>query len=192
MNYSKRQLEIIEASLDIIKENGIENLTTKKIAEKIGISEAGLYRHFKSKLEITLEILNYFKEKAIETLNSIPENYSKVEQIKYILEKKAKEFSEKPGLVVLILLEEIIPPQPVLTEKIREIISLNKTKLKEIIVEGQRNGEIRTDIDPEILFQIIIGSFRFIVTRWRIENFKYDIVYEFKKLWDGIEKFLRR
>ena len=52
MNFTERQIEIIDASKDLIGRKGIQNLTIKNLAKKMSFSEPALYRHFKDKTEI--------------------------------------------------------------------------------------------------------------------------------------------
>ena len=49
---SERQKEIINASLEIIAENGIQSLTIKNLSKKIGLVESAIYRHYESKTQI--------------------------------------------------------------------------------------------------------------------------------------------
>lgn len=44
-----RQLEILERALELVQETGLANLTLKKVAERVGFTEAAIYRHFESK-----------------------------------------------------------------------------------------------------------------------------------------------
>ena len=50
--YSATQKKIIQESVVIIAELGIDSLTIKKIAERLNFTDAALYKHFKSKEEI--------------------------------------------------------------------------------------------------------------------------------------------
>jgi TetR/AcrR family fatty acid metabolism transcriptional regulator len=59
--FTDRQIEIMEAATNRISKYGIQNLTIKTLAEDIGLSEPALYRHFKSKNEILLSLLEYFQ-----------------------------------------------------------------------------------------------------------------------------------
>ncbi len=56
-----RQEEIINASIEIISEKGIQNLTIKNLSKAIGISEPAIYRHFDCKMDILLTILSKFE-----------------------------------------------------------------------------------------------------------------------------------
>ena len=60
MEFSERQIEIMEAATMRIDQYGIQELTIKNLAADLHLSEAALYRHFKSKNEILLGLLSYF------------------------------------------------------------------------------------------------------------------------------------
>ena len=52
MKFTRRQIEIINAATQLIGDTGINNVTTKNLAEEMGFSEPALDRHFISKTEI--------------------------------------------------------------------------------------------------------------------------------------------
>ena len=45
-----RKDQIALTAIDIISEGGTQNLSMVKIAERIGVTDAALYKHFKSKM----------------------------------------------------------------------------------------------------------------------------------------------
>ena len=51
MKRTKRQDEILDIALNLLADGGVKNLTMKRIAESIGVSEPAVYRHFKNKTE---------------------------------------------------------------------------------------------------------------------------------------------
>jgi AcrR family transcriptional regulator len=53
---SERRAEILEVSLSLFARHGLHGVTTRQIAEAAGISEALLYRHFRSKDELFEEL----------------------------------------------------------------------------------------------------------------------------------------
>jgi AcrR family transcriptional regulator len=52
----ERRAEILEQSLSLFARHGLHGVTTRQIAEAAGISEALLYRHFRSKEELYEEL----------------------------------------------------------------------------------------------------------------------------------------
>lgn len=47
-----RQRQIVDAARKVIIKYGSEHVTVKRIAKEVGISEAAIYRHYKSKRDI--------------------------------------------------------------------------------------------------------------------------------------------
>ena len=52
-----RRPEIIAAAQELIRTQGLANVTTRSIAERAGCSEAALYVHFDSRLKLLLAVL---------------------------------------------------------------------------------------------------------------------------------------
>ena len=59
-SFTERQIEIMQAATQRIDKYGIQDLTIKNLAADLQLSEAALYRHFKSKNDILMGLLNYF------------------------------------------------------------------------------------------------------------------------------------
>ena len=103
MNYSKRQIEIIEAATILIGQKGIQNLTTKNLAAEIGFSEPALYRHFDNKTAILQAVLGYYREIMKDGLEQIIlYNNTGKEKIKDILNFQFFHFSKNPAIVMVI------------------------------------------------------------------------------------------
>ncbi len=52
-----RRRQVAEAALRTIAEDGVSRFTTRAVAERVGISDSTLFRHFGSKEEIVLEAM---------------------------------------------------------------------------------------------------------------------------------------
>jgi AcrR family transcriptional regulator len=58
MTGDERRQEIIRAAMDVFSRSGFSGSTTRKIAERAGISEAMIYSHFKDKEELYSAIID--------------------------------------------------------------------------------------------------------------------------------------
>ncbi|MDD2684515.1 MAG: helix-turn-helix domain containing protein, partial [Candidatus Cloacimonetes bacterium] len=45
-------MEIVQAAIQVIARQGYEKLTTKNLANSLGVTDASLYRHFDSKKDL--------------------------------------------------------------------------------------------------------------------------------------------
>jgi len=185
---TERQKEIIEVALELISKKGIQGLTIKNLAKEIGITEPAIYRHYDSKIDILIAVLELFKHNTEHLFEKELNNDSKaIDKIEHLFTKHFTSFSATPSLVSVIFSEEIFRNEPILINKISEVIDKNDKILTTIIVKGQKSGEIRSDIEAKYLSIIIIGTLRLFVKKWQFSAFSYNLPKEGKKLIDSIK-----
>jgi AcrR family transcriptional regulator len=189
---SERQQQIMDESIKIIDDKGIQGLTIKNLSKAIGISEPGIYRHFESKTEILLSILNNFKEMA-EMLSGLMKDFegTAFEKIDFMFSRMLDMFSETPSMVSVIFSEEIFKNEELLKLKITEVLNMHAQTIEYIITKGQEENNVRKDIEVKTLALIIMGSLRLLVKRWDLNNHNFDLNNEGSKLIKGLEKILR-
>jgi len=71
MELSTRQLEIIEATGKLLTTSGLSGLTIKNLAKEMHFAESAIYRHFSSKEEIIVSMLQYLANNTETRLNKI-------------------------------------------------------------------------------------------------------------------------
>lgn len=54
---NKRKQRIIDATIEVLKENPIEETTVRKIASRAGLTTGALYHHYKNKDEILFDVM---------------------------------------------------------------------------------------------------------------------------------------
>ncbi len=190
---SERQEQIVEESIKIIDKKGIQGLTIKNLSKAIGISEPGIYRHFESKTEILLSILNNFKDMAI-MLSRMMETFeaSAIEKIDFMFSKMLELFSETPSMVSVIFSEEIFKNEEVLKSRIVEILNLHTQTIENIISIGQTEKNIRGDVDEKSLALLAMGSLRLLVKKWDMNNHNFNLNFEGEKLITVLGTVLRK
>jgi AcrR family transcriptional regulator len=192
-NQTERQTEILLVVLELIGKKGIQGLTIKNISKEIGISEPAIYRHFASKSDILLGVLSNFKEMAI-MLSEIVENYNAAatEKLDFLFSRMLDLFSETPSMVSVIFSEEIFNNDETLKSKINEIVTLHTNTIEAIILNGQNENNIRTDIDEKSLALIVMGSFRLLVKKWEFSNHSFNLMEKGKTHIQIINKVLSK
>ena len=191
--FSERQAEIIEKSIEIIADKGIQGLTIKNLSKEIGISEPAIYRHFESKTAILIAILSTFEDMA-EMLGLMMENSedTAIEKIEYLFNKMTDVFTGTPSLVSVIFSEEIFKNEDVLKQKITGILNKNEETIENIIKIGQEKGEVRTDIDFKNIALIFMGSLRLLVKRWDLNAYNFNLKEEGDKLTKSLQTIIAK
>lgn len=189
--YTERQNQIIQESIQLIAEKGIQGLTIKNISKAIGITEPAIYRHFESKNDIILGIISTMKSSTDAELSNINENNPTIDKIKKMIQGHTNRFIKNPSLTAIIFSEEIFNNNSILAKPIRIMMKLNQNKLIAMIEKGQASREIRVDIKAEQISLMVIGSFRFLVSKWHIMNFDFDLKKDVDEMLNAIEIVLK-
>jgi len=191
MKLTDRQNELVQAAIHIIANKGYEKLTTKNLAAHIGVTEAALYRHFKSKRELVTMVLCYFEFLSCRVLSDIKEmGCSNLECIKAFVMNRYELFSENPDLAKVMFSEELFKNDHAFISQYQSIMHIHKQEVEKFIIAAQEEGLISTSIKPIHLFRIIIGSMRLIVSQWNMSGGAFDLIKEGKDLIDTIIKMI--
>ena len=188
--FSERQQQIVETAIKLIADKGIQNLTTKNLANEIGISEPALYRHFNNKLEILKAVITHFQitmKPALEKLNKSVSSLNKIES--FILEH-LKIISQNPNFAKVIFSEANFQNEDDLILKMNNMMKQSHKILETVVQSGQHNNEIRSDINSLSIIRMIIGSMRLLVTQWSMSGMIFNLETEGKQLSDDIKKLI--
>ncbi|MFA7137274.1 MAG: TetR/AcrR family transcriptional regulator [Bacteroidia bacterium] len=186
-----RQQEIIDTALEIIATTGIQGLTIKNLAKHIGISEPAIYRHYENKISILIAILDFFKSNGEQIFCSQTNSDEKpIRKIEQIFERHFQLFEKKPSLVCVIFSEEIFRNEPILQEKIKEIMDMSSRVITAMVEEGQAKGEIIASIESKYLTLIIMGSLRMMVKKWQMGDASFHQQKEMSSLFATLRKLI--
>ncbi len=189
--FTQRQQQIMNASIELIAEQSIQGLTIKNIAHKIDLTEGAIYRHFPSKNDILLGILLSFKETSKQTLvESCASDLPALGQIESIFMRNVQYFNKKPAVTAVIFSESIFQNEAHLSKEVFMVLEMHERALNCIIERGQKQNEIRNDIEQKELTRVVIGSIRYTVKKWRLSNFSFDLKAEFVLILDCLKKML--
>lgn len=192
MELTDRQLEIMDAACRRIDEYGIQELTTKNLAADLGVSEAALYRHFKSKNDILEAVLDlFFHSLKREIKNVLDAAMPHNQRICRFMLVPFTLFKQNPAIVGVIFSDGIFQFDQALRMRIQNIIQFNQQTLLGILRAGQESGEIRTDMSPFELAPMVMGTMRFTVLKWKLEKHSYDLLTEGVKACESVEKVIR-
>jgi AcrR family transcriptional regulator len=192
MEITERQQQIINVSLELIAESGIQSLTIKNLAKKIGFAESAIYRHYENKIQILLAILDFFRQNtAMFFINQLNSNANALQKIEILFQNHFAKFTASPSLVAVIFSEEIFRNEKELSEKVTEIMNGNTANLKTIIEAGQSAGEIRADIEAAHMAVIILGSLRMFVKKWQMSNYNFNLIEKGAEFTNSIKELIK-
>ena len=175
MDITPRQLEIIEAAGKILTASGVSGLTIKNLAKEMQFSESAIYRHFKSKEEIIIAMLNYLADNIDKRLSNLDNSLTPDEKFKALFADQFRFFKLNPHFVVAVFSDGLMEQSQVINEALLKLMNVKIKQLMPIIMEGQQKGIFTNAITTDELMHIIMGTFKLQMFKWRIANFEFDI-----------------
>jgi|SRR5690554_398307 len=188
---SARQIELIEAAGKILTKLGVSGLTTKNLAAEMKFSESAIYRHFASKEEIIVAMLNYMAENMEERYSTACQaGESTKEQLKCLFENQCDFFSKHPYFVAAVFSDGLMEQSQAINDSILKVMSVKRKYLIPILARGQENGDFNSSIQTADLADIIMGVFRLQILKWKLSNFSFDIKSKGANLTNSLLKLI--
>ncbi|HRQ99472.1 MAG TPA: TetR/AcrR family transcriptional regulator [Candidatus Syntrophosphaera sp.] len=188
---TERQEQIILTAIALIAREGYKNLTIKKLASELHLSEAALYRHFVNKEDLLLSIMHYFEDISRNVLQEIQKTkLNPLEKVHFFIMNRYELFTSNPDLAQVMFSDELFYYDPVFFKQFQKISMNHREVLLNFIEEAQKEGFIQSGINSTQLFTILIGSMRFLITQWNLSGRKFDLVKEGDSLFQTIKNLI--
>lgn len=176
MDISERQLETIESAGRILTSSGVSGLTIKNLAAEMKFSESAIYRHFKSKEEIIIAMLNYLAQTMDTRLTkTLATELSVEEKFMELFRNQFSFFKKNPHFVVAVFSDGLMEASQAINETILKIMEVKVRHVHAVLAEGQKKGIFTKAISTAEMVHMVMGAFRLHMYKWRIANFRFDI-----------------
>ena len=184
-----RKQQIIEAARKLIIKKGSEHLTVRSIAKEVNITEAAIYRHFRSKREILSFLMSYISEAMLEEIDKRPSDGNlSLEAINYVLEKHLSEIEQRRGMSFQVIAEIISLGDKKLNKEVYESVNKYLDRLKTILSEAACNGHLKEDLDLEASALLCFGAIQGLVSIWALGNYGFDLTEKYKSVWSVLRR----
>ena len=142
-----RKRQIVQKTLELIAEVGIQGATMSRIAEVVGISEPSLYSHFSSRQEILLAALDAVYKK-VDDIRRAPTSSDAIERLREMMRYHSWLVQSEDPEYLFPLFEFIAaPPSAGFREALgrKQMVPLETVAATVDLAKEQ--GSIRADID---------------------------------------------
>lgn len=179
-----RQDQIAIAALELIATEGIHALSIAGIAGRVGIVPSAVYRHFKSKDDILDAVLNHLRERLLSNVEIVRKKTTdSLEQLRSLLILHAQLLDQNRAIPHVVFSGGIHTGHPEHKAKVRDIVSSYLGKVRTIVREGQRDGTIRDDIEPETASLMFLGILLPAVVARSVSGDRFNVTRHAKKAW---------
>jgi AcrR family transcriptional regulator len=102
-----RQDEILDRTIELLREAGLAGLTMKKVAERVGFTEPAIYRHFPNKQALLVGVANRLSKLFLGPVRAISEETDTppLDRIERIVAHHVGLIMDLDGIPILLLAE---------------------------------------------------------------------------------------
>jgi AcrR family transcriptional regulator len=189
-----RQQQIIDAAAILIFKYGSEHLTVKRIAAVVGISEAAIYRHFKSKKSILSFLLRHIEEVLLRDISSeiMVNEQVTLDSIEKIIRNHFSMISMRKGISFQVIAEIISLGDRKLNKQASQTIDKYIARLKELLADGVRDGAVRPDIDMSASATLLFTLIQGLVNIWSLNEGSFNLIEKYTSLWQIYREAIAR
>jgi AcrR family transcriptional regulator len=125
---TEKQLKIIQAATEIFSEKGYSAASTSEIAQRAGVAEGTIFRHYKTKRDLLLSIVGPILAKTVAPLfmrdfaKVLDQPYAEIEDFYKTVLRDRLNFARKNAKILRIVIQEL-PFQPELLGQVKVLFS---------------------------------------------------------------------
>ena len=156
----ERKQEILEALAKMLENPKREKITTAALAEKLGLSEAALYRHFASKAQMFEGLIEFIETSIFGVINKITKEESDgAKQIQAIVTMLLKFAEKNPGMTRVLVGDALVNEDDRLQTRINQLHNRLEVTLKQClkITVAQGGKKILPEIQSNLMMCYVIG-----------------------------------
>jgi TetR/AcrR family transcriptional regulator, fatty acid metabolism regulator protein len=169
-------MQIIDAAVIAIAENGYHQAQVSKIAKQAGVADGTIYLYFKNKEDILISVFQEKMGSFVEKIqNKIAGKESAVEKLLMLVETHFQLLSADQHLAIVTQLE-LRQSNKELRLKINEVLKNYLQVVDQILLEGKEKGEFNPTLDIRLARQMIFGTMDETITSWVMNEQRYDLM----------------
>lgn len=142
---TSRRQQILESLALMLESSPGSRITTAKLAQQVGVSEAALYRHFPSKSKMFEGLIDFVDEVIFSRITLITQDGSSAKlQCERILLLLLNFTERNPGITRILNGDALTGENEKLRNRVCQLFERLETQLKQIIREAEAREGIRT------------------------------------------------
>jgi len=146
---------ILEATLALFAEVGLQGLSIEAIAERAGVGKTTIYRRWSSKEDIIADALDLFRaEHPIPNTGNIRDDLLRIAQEAQVL------FNRDPLMAKLVtrFIAEIKARPEVYRAYYEKLAAPRIRQFRQVVESAQQRGELRSDLDATFILYLIVST----------------------------------
>ena len=190
--HHQRRQEIIQSALALAAEQGVKKVTTQAIADRVGIAQPTVFRHFKTRDEIFAGAIAWLADQLFEALDAgIGGDMAADRRLEALVSTQLAFVSRHRGLPRMLFSDRLHLESPMLKKVVQRVMARYTGRIAEVIRAGVESGCFDRSVDPEQGARYVVATIQGVIMRWSIFDFDFSLEGEAEPLSDFFRAALK-
>lgn len=183
MSTDERQRAIVAAVLALARERGPDAITTQDIADRMGVTQGAVFRHFPDKQAIWLAVFAWVRESLAATIAAATDRTdSPLAKIEQAFLAHVGFIVANPGVPRVMFHEMQYPGDSPVRAEVRAMIASYRERLTSLFRQAKAAGELPRNLDETLAPVAFIGAVQGLVIEASLAGDESRMVKRARKL----------
>ena len=160
----ERRAATVEAVVDLAAEQNPSDITSTAIAQRMGLTQGALFRHFPTKDAILQAVMSWVTERLLARVDKAAEGTtSPVAALEAVFMTHIDFVSEHPGVPRMLFGELQRPGETLPKRMVQTLIQHYGERLHRLLEAGKAQGELDAGLDVDAAAVLFIGTIQGLV-----------------------------
>ncbi len=187
----ERRKEIVQATMDLAAEQGIKKVTTQAIADRVGIAQPTVFRHFKSREAIFAAVISWISENLFKAISKgANPNAPADEKLQHLLQRQLSFISKHRAIPKVLFSDLLHLESPKLKTALQNVMNSYINRVTDLLKEGIEENIFRSDLNADETARYLTAMIQGLILRWSIYEYSFPLEKEADLIWKFLQPLL--
>ncbi len=177
---AERKAQIVDEAMRLAAELGPDRMTTQKLADAVGITQAAIFRHFPSKAEIWQAVANRIGSAMPTTITE--SDKPPLDRVRAIVERQFEFIVKTPSIPAILYSRELHAENETLRTQFLAMVTRRQALFSGLFSAAAAEGAFPKGINPDDAARLVLSFIQGLAMRWSMEEHSFDLVAEGMRL----------
>ena len=152
-----RKAEITAAALELAFEIGPDRVTTAMIADRLGLTQPAIYKHFPNKKDIWHKATDALCQRIDENISTVKGQSAPMVRLRALVMDQLRLLHDYPALPEIMVMRDPNAETTVLRSRVLTSMGGLREAIRQAMSAAQANDQIRPDLDADDCTNLLIG-----------------------------------
>lgn len=181
-----RKAEIIDTAIHLSAEIGPNRVTTQHLADRVGVTQPAIFRHFATKTEIWEAVAHRVAQDVTAHAAPAPDDTLAEHVTRYF-----RLVDRAPALPAILHSQELHAEYGGLRERFQSLTEKRREWIAGFVRDGQVRGKLRDDLSPGQAASTVLNAMSGLCLHWNLDRQGFDLVSEGRTLGAQVSDWLQ-